>query len=421
MSKKNKRNHDQASEQVLEQNLNNSTTNNTILIKKISDFFKHPIVAAITATIIVNSISGIISNTFIIPNRFTLLENDLRKMRDSVSALDKTVSENNKELNNTIGELKINVAVLNDRTDTMKDHIFALENKIDNVNRYTPTVITKNLLSTSYNDNKSYSLTSPTWNSSDIIATDSKTGEKYTSEQLAGEKLVFSYIDGKQEVYFLGQYNDNYSWHGDCVINVYENNNLVLIMDAEYNNGELLYYKQVMTHTIKNEIDLWLISERKHNIDGTNTGNTWSYLREEQYQKDFSLDDVEANDIINVRRFKTTINTSLVGYYNGNTSEGLYNDDTGEAYLVRYSLDGTIKTLYMGKFVDGKFDDNTGNAWYITRNDDTDYMYFKGIFKEGVTQQSKNSIFENNLSIQRINEIIEGINFNCKMNWYNTK
>ena len=50
------------------------------------------------------------------------------------------------------------------------------------------------------------------------------TGQEYTVDQLASQKLLLPYMSGSQEVYFYGQLSDEGRWDGHCIINVYENN-----------------------------------------------------------------------------------------------------------------------------------------------------------------------------------------------------
>lgn len=262
----------------------------------------------------------------------------------------------------------------------------------------------------------------PTWSGSDIIATD-KNGVEFTANDLVNQKVLLPSKVGNIENYFYGQFNENNEWNGTCITTTYENDYLASITESEYNNGILLSYKQVIKYTTQSGIDVWGFSDRKCN-GKYNSGTSWNYVRSEEYKKQFNIDNVEVNDIFNVEQFEIYIsnqtNSWLEGYYYGNTSDGSYNDTTGEAYLVKYYSNNTIRTFYSGKFVDGNFNDLSGNAWYITRDEEknTDYMYYKGHFQKGRTLNNSGSVFENNLTIDRINEIIKEHNFDFDFNWY---
>ena len=97
----------------------------------------------------------------------------------------------------------------------------------------------------------------------------------------------------------------------------------------------------------------------------------------------------------------------LHAIYYGDTSKGYFNDDTGDACMVYFSEDKTVRLLYVGNFKNGTFEDDTGNAWYIVKNENTSYMYYKGCFMNGIENRSREFELENNLSEQRIQEIIK--------------
>lgn len=260
-------------------------------------------------------------------------------------------------------------------------------------------------------------LTRPMWQSNDIIAEDVETGEKYTAEQLVNERILLPYMINNQENYFYGQFNENNQWDGNCIINTYSNDKLVLIMEAEYDNGVLVSYKQVMQGMSKAG-KVWSIADRVHH-ETYNSGETWNYMYEECL-KEFGFEDVSEEDILSVDDFELDIKrTSLLeGYYYGNTSEGFYNDKTDTAYIIKFSDDGYIRTLYKGRFKNGNFDDNTGNAWEIvfdSSNSINRYFYYEGKFENGTRENNKELDY---ISQEEIDKIISGITFNCELKWY---
>lgn len=260
------------------------------------------------------------------------------------------------------------------------------------------------------------------WQNSDIIAINPTTHEKFTVSELSGEKLLFSYIQNGQEIFFYGQYSENRKWDGNCIINVYDNDKLQLITEATYDDGILLNYRQAYTYTTIANEEVWCISKREC-TDLGNMGDSWNYYKEKDIVKHFTLDEVEPTDILNVGQISEEIETSIEGFYHGITSEGQYNDMTGEAYLIKFSKkDGTVRTLYVGNFTNGSFSDDTGNAWYITRDDTTingAYMYYIGKFKNGtpidkVTEDNSKT----NLSYEDIIFKTETRFFKCELKWY---
>ena len=105
------------------------------------------------------------------------------------------------------------------------------------------------------------------------------------------------------------------------------------------------------------------------------------------------------------------------------TSNGLYNDETDNAYAVKFSKeDGTVRTLYFGRFENGVFSDNTGNAWIIGRHVEqigSTYAFYIGKFKDNKPSEAwtkDNS--QNNLSLDDINERIRYKTIKPVLKWY---
>ncbi len=188
-------------------------------------------------------------------------------------------------------------------------------------------------------------------------------------------------------------------------------------MDAEYDDGKLVTYQQVLAETLQTGQDVWVVTEREHRAD-LNYGETWNYDRIEDYAKQFGLAQVQMQDVVSAEDFIAEIDTLVDSYYRGNTSNGIYNDNTGEAYLVRYNEDGTVKVLYKGCFSDGKFDDSTGKAWELvfdSSNGINQYFYYKGIFRKGNRADSKKIDY---VAREQIDQITEGMEFSCDIEWY---
>lgn len=335
-------------------------------------------------------------------------------MHGTVSKLEQQVSD----LADNVGKTQESVDKVRDDITSVRETNSSLIAKVEALEGNFSEVFT---ISIKQNDlpivESSYELENPTWDAEDIIASDLVSGEEYSAGFLAGKKLLVPYTNNGQEVVFFGQYNENYHWDKDCIINVYANDELILIMDAEYDDGKLVTYQQVLNETLQTGQDVWVVTEREHRAD-LNYGETWNYDRIEDYAKQFELDQVQMQDVVSAEDFITEINTPVDSYYRGNTSNGIYNDNTGEAYLVRYNEDGTVKVLYKGCFADGKFDDSTGEAWELvfdSSNGINKYFYYKGIFRKGNRANSKKIDY---VTREQIEQIITGMEFSCDMEWY---
>lgn len=360
--------------------------------------------------------SRIIKNFFltIFPSVLLSVGGILWVTHGTVSKLEQHVAD----LENSIGKIQDSVDKVRDGVTDVKETNSSLIAKVEALEGNFSEVFT---ISIKQNDlpivESSYELENPTWDAEDIIASDLISGEEYSAGFLAGKKLLIPYTNNGQEVVFFGQFNENYHWDKDCIINVYAHDKLILIMDAEYDDGKLVTYQQVLTETLQTGQDVWVVTEREHRAD-LNYGETWNYDRTEDYKKQFELDQVQMQDVVSAEDFIAKIDTPVDSYYRGNTSNGIYNDNTGEAYLVRYNEDGTVKVLYKGCFSDGKFDDSTGKAWELvfdSSNGINQYFYYKGIFRKGNRADSKKIDY---VTREQIDQITEGMEFPCDMEWY---
>ncbi|AOZ95469.1 outer membrane protein assembly factor BamD [Butyrivibrio hungatei] len=245
----------------------------------------------------------------------------------------------------------------------------------------------------------------------DIVAVDNS-GEKYTFENLIDKRVVLYYSENGYDVYFFGQFSDEGKWQGDCLINCYLNGDLVNSTKAYYDNGVRLKYEQVF---IENGCCVYSCREI---VDGYNTGDTWKYENAGYIQSRIDVSNLREEDLVTPEEIKNGISSCLLARYHGNTKDGYYEDSSGNSYIIIYYDDGKIKTLYEGGFHKGQFNDGTGNAWYITcsRQNNANYMYFKGIFTMGDTGNAT-STPKTNLTYKDISSIVAGKPYETALNW----
>lgn len=368
---------------------------------------------------------------------FIALPGQVAQINESISTLQTNVTEefdNVKEeietlktedispIKEDIKELRKDIGVLQTNYSTLQTEVNLLKN---DVNILKEGILSSALMNLSATDEleiyetsvqMQYCLAAPKWTATDIIAKDIANDKEYTAAELVNMPLLMTYVQNGQEVFFYGQFNENNQWDKNCIINIYENNKLVLIMDAVYEDGKLLEYKQVLPYNTGKDKPAWIVSNRKAQ-EKYNSGDSWSYLRTKEYIKDFTLEGVRDKNILSVDQFVNSLDEVLEGFYHGNTSDGKYNDDTGNAYLVKYNENRDVTLLYQGMFKDGKFEDTTGNAWYIVKEPDTEYMYYKGHFSGGNTLNDANHKFVNPVSPSEIEEILKGKEFHCIIQW----
>lgn len=251
------------------------------------------------------------------------------------------------------------------------------------------------------------------WEKFVSVATDEE-GKEYNSEDLQNVTFITSYMEGEKEVYFLGQYNEKNRWTGKCILNVYDGEKLDSVLEAIYNDGELFSYKRVS----RESDGTWKVTDKtidkiQNRTKDCKIGETWIYNVSETYKKNISFDDFDESRILTYEDFAYLEDEELISYYNGKTSDGYYNEDEQESYLIKYFIKGeidfgenerVIKTLYKGNFVKGKFKDESDKSWYITREPETAYMYYEGSFSKETADRKNEKEFENPASYEYIKQ-----------------
>lgn len=211
---------------------------------------------------------------------------------------------------------------------------------------------------------------------------------QYTNEDLQNRLIITMYSEGESEVYFLGRYNENNHWSGKCILNVYKENELVTIFEGIYDDGNLYSYKRASCDGESG----WIITVRKPQKDRNGneykSGETWNYTKTHSFGQAINKREIEEDKILTVDEFLNETEEQLTGYYSGNTSGGLYNDETGRAYIARYNDDGNLRYLYRGKVEEGKGKSDDG--WAIILANDNTYRIYKGKFANSSPENIEN-------------------------------
>ena len=169
---------------------------------------------------------------------------------------------------------------------------------------------------------------------------------------------------------------------------------------------------------------MWSVYYKTLNT-GFNNGDIWSYYYDEPIIKSFDDENVTAMDIYSPYELRTKIEKNgLEGFYHGETRNGNANDETDEAYMVKYFYitdDKTqitsnyVRTFYTGHFRNGNFHDDTGNAKEIVYDASTDnYFSYIGTFTDGERDRED---LNTGLSIDDINRLLDGIRIECPLQW----
>lgn len=380
----------------------NNQSKNTQIQSKPTKVIEFPITAVVT--IVLAIITGIV---YIVSSITTL--------NNKYDTYDKKFSEFSENTNTKLSELSTDI-------DEINKYIFydgGVKTQLNDINEKLniPTVESQSdILSyvpkTSKEPNDENLVNSPLTDNT-CIGTDTE-GNQYIAKDCINKTILLTYTENGNEVYFLGQFNENYNWNGYCVINEYSSDSkLIGISESNFDNGNRIDYKSFY-YDGNNE---WIYTNRVCNEDG-NDGISVFYNLTYDKIKNFTNTNVRITDILYADKFVENFNPTITAYYKGRTSELKFNDDSGDAYLVKYQDDGIVQALYVGKFEDGELnDDKKDSSWEILFEDSIEgykYFYWTGIFNHGRRDNDNNICY---ISQDEINDIVKKYNFECELKW----
>lgn len=301
----------------------------------------------------------------------------------------------------------------------VKDQLGELSNNMDSVTELLNiTAIKANVTTEEYiNSNVSVvdnniSNSTSSFSADTCIGTDSE-GKAYIAKDLIGKTILLTFDQGDKETYFLGQYNDKYHWDGYCVINTYSTDGILNgVSESNFDDGNRLDYESFY---LSDNQDEWIYSDRDCKND-SNEGISIRYKLNYDKQKNFTLTNARASDMVYVENMQSYDDKEILSYYDGSTSNGAYNDNSGNAYLVRYNEDGFVSVFYKGCFKDGNFDD--ANAIEIVLDDSPNinkYFLYKGKFINGKRTSDDGIRY---VTQDEINTVLKENGFTDNLKWY---
>lgn len=326
---------------------------------------------------------------------------DLPKQVDKLNEAESVRKDDIAELKTDIKNLQKEIATLTGNMDIIKEALFT---KCD----LSGSSLSAKPLSTI--DDNAETDVGPGWTLDDIVALDSVSGKSYKTKDLINKQILMPYEEDGQNIYFLGEYDADNHWNGNCLINIYKDKKIVSIIDAIYDGGKLISYKEIMEDGDSDD-DWSVIIKKKQGNKYEN--EKYTYHKSENIKEDFTIETVEVEDMIYADDFIDSLGTdSLKEYYFGNMSHGQYHDNTGKAYLLKYiEKKEEIRILYIGKFKNNLFSDSTGKAWYVELSDDGNYLYFRGKFKDNIPMETSDNKCEK-ITLEKIYNMLGEINFN---------
>lgn len=235
-------------------------------------------------------------------------------------------------------------------------------------------------------------------------------GNVILAGDMIDQTIFLTYTDEGKEIYFLGQYNEDYKWNGRCVTNAYyEDGTLYGMCESNFDNGKRLDYKSF----VRDEGNTWIYSD-KVCVDKKNSGINVRYSLNYDKVKDFTHSNARVSDFLYADDFVTRMHPVMTTYYSGDTVDGKYNDNSGKAYEIKYDEDGAVTLLYVGQFKNGTFNDSTGNAWEIVYAEQYGYyIHNTGNFRDGHADNPSKTI----VNINEIEQIISDYDFVNELKW----
>lgn len=345
------------------------------------------------------AIIGIMVNQYnaILGSRFDSIDEKLDTMNNTIGQFKEDVSSDLNDMKVSLNDLSERVSSLETDVAMIKGDLYGVQN-CNVTDNFVPNMISLNA------PVDQAALADET-----LIAIDEKTGQEFTVNDLVGQKLLLSYTVDDCENIFYGQFDEKNRWDGHCIINSYRNNKLWFATETQYDDGKVQYYKQAF-FTGDNTI---VESTRTHNDDGSNTGTSKCYTCINSVSMEFDFQNVKVTDLVGTTKVLNDCADKLVSYYKGDTKDCVYEDSTGNAYLVKYDIQGSVTLLYKGMFSNGMMNDNTGDAWSVIWND-SEYEYYKGVFKDG---HRKDEELVQPVNQEQLLDYSIGQGFSCPLQW----
>lgn len=249
----------------------------------------------------------------------------------------------------------------------------------------------------------------------EIIARDIN-GKEYYASELVGKNIVLEYYDQKDDknVYFQGMYNENFHWDGACITNsYYRDGRFFGACEYIFDDGVRKNYKSIVA-TAENQ---WSYAD-KVCADNGNEGVNIIYSGE----TNVSIEGV-SEDSMSLMAVDTICDNLMpyirvLSYYSGITIDEAYDDQTGNAYLIKFDLSGDVTLLYQGPFSKGTM--HTANSehtgWEIVYSEQyANYYCNEGAFINGFAENHSS----NALSLDEIESYIsdKGIEPSVNLVW----
>lgn len=390
--------------------IKNDSPNNNQSNKKVIQISLGGVVG-IVVTIAVAAVSA----TWIIASNFGDIKGD-------IISLNKDVTNLNTELSQTSAEIsKMHNYLYND--DGVEDQLGDITTEIEKMKELfdlksliASTALTDDVANISVEPNNISTVTT-TFTATTCIGTDSD-GNTYIAKDLIDKTILLTFVQDDKEIYFLGQYNENYHWDGYCVTNTYNlDGSLFGICESTFDDGNRLDYESFYMSETKNE---WIYTDRDcskdENGNVVNKGDSIRYNFNYGETKNFTSTNVRVTDMLYIEDFQDSKDRTMLSHYSGATSDGVYNDESGDAYLIKYNKKGFVKTFYKGRFKDGYFQDEDALEIVLDESNNINrYFIYEGKFENGSRENDESIRY---ITQEEIDKIMKENGISIDLKWY---
>ena len=185
--------------------------------------FKQGIVIGIISSVVFAILSALFSNAAKLPVRMDNIE---KNVKDLNSRIDTVESKFDQKIDETKSDIRGDI-------EGVGDDITRLENLILPFLHLKPSAEVQQQITYAYGEvNRVEQSGGLVLTSASVVAYNDH-GAEYTANQLSDIKLLLPYHEGKQNVFFYGQFDEENRWDGDCLVNIYENALQTLFMKTE--------------------------------------------------------------------------------------------------------------------------------------------------------------------------------------------
>jgi hypothetical protein len=221
--------------------------------------------------------------------------------------------------------------------------------------------------------------------SKDVVWHD-KNDNDIPANELIGQKICLSF-EGKhgENCYFVGQYNEDYNWDGECTICAYLDGSLYYVTEDIYENNRLISYKRLSSYNSR-----WIYTDKTIDDNGNTFGDTWSFNYKTFPEKEHTTKLPVFDDLYSVSEVKNDIDDLLLSHYHGAyDSNQSWFDISGEAYVIRYK-DGKVEELFKGTVINSSY----GEGQCIRMQDDNTFLVMNGVFHNADGQEVNKLTYE---------------------------